>query len=80
MNWTALTETDRQLLIDPATLRTQSEQAFTDTLPRVLMSAHPHYDFARRELVNFGITYGAKSSIMVFRVPDGSQRRHRSAV
>ncbi|SOE95394.1 Carotenoid cleavage dioxygenase [Burkholderia sp. D7] len=75
VNWTALTETDRQLLIDPATLRTQSEQAFTDTLPRVLMSAHPHYDFARRELVNFGITYGAKSSIMVFRVPDGSQRR-----
>jgi carotenoid cleavage dioxygenase-like enzyme len=73
--WTAFTETDRQLQIDPTTLRTKAESTFTDSLPRVLMSAHPHYDFARGELINCGVTYGAKSSITVLRVREGSSER-----
>ncbi len=74
--WIAMTETDRQLAIDPRTLKTAAEVRFSDDLPKQLMvSAHPHEDFERKELINVGLSYGARSSLVVFSQPWGSNVR-----
>ena len=53
--WVAMTETPRQLIIDPETLETQGEVSYQDALPRRLApTAHPLYDAARKQVVNVG--------------------------
>ena len=75
-HWIAMTETDRQLAIDPRTLKTAAERRFSDELPkRLMVSAHPHDDFERKELINVGLSYGARSSLVAFSQPWGSTVR-----
>lgn len=75
-HWIAMTETDRQLSIDPLTLKTAAEVRCADDLPKPLMaSAHPQDDFERRETINIGLSYGARSSLVVFAQPWGSTAR-----
>ena len=75
-HWIAMTETDRQLAIDPRTLKTAAEVKFSDDLPKPLMvSAHPQDDFERKELINIGVSYGARSSLVAFSQPWGSTVR-----
>jgi carotenoid cleavage dioxygenase-like enzyme len=75
-HWIAMTETDRQLAIDPQTLKTAAELRFSDDLPkRLMVSAHPHDDFERKELINVGLSYGARSCLVAFSQPWGSTVR-----
>ncbi len=75
-HWIAMTETDRQLAVDPRSLKTTAELRFSDDLPKQLMvSAHPHDDFERKELINIGLSYGARSSLIAFAQPWGSTVR-----
>ncbi len=73
--WIAMTETARQLAIDPQSLRTVAELRFADALPRDLFTgAHPHYDFESREWINIGVVYGGQSFLVVFSQRHGAAR------
>jgi len=74
--WTAATETEHQLAIDPLTLATRAELRWDDALPtRLFMGAHPHDDAGRAERINLGIAYGPRSALIVFAQAYGSNRR-----
>jgi beta,beta-carotene 9',10'-dioxygenase len=75
-HWIAMTETERQLTIDPDSLKTAAEVRFSDALPkRLLVTAHPHDDSERKELINIGVHYGARSGLIVFSQAYGSTAR-----
>jgi beta,beta-carotene 9',10'-dioxygenase len=75
-HWIAMTETERQLTIDPDSLKTVAEVCFADALPkRLLVTAHPHEDSERKELINIGVHYGARSGLVVFSQAYGSAAR-----
>jgi beta,beta-carotene 9',10'-dioxygenase len=75
-HWIAMTETERQLTIDPISLKTAAEVRFADALPkRLLLTAHPHDDCERKELINIGLLYGARSALIVFAQGHGSTTR-----
>jgi carotenoid cleavage dioxygenase-like enzyme len=75
-DWLAMTETDRQLAIDPETLATRREVTYDDDLPEgMAMTAHPHFDFERNQLVNVGIVTGARAELVVYSQARGSSRR-----
>jgi len=75
-HWIAMTETDRQLTIDAASLKTAAEARFADALPNTrLLSAHPHDDSERKELINIGVHFGARSGLIVFSQAYGSTAR-----
>jgi carotenoid cleavage dioxygenase-like enzyme len=75
--WVAMTETERQLRIDPQTLETSGEIHRDDSLPaRMLMGAHPHWDPGLGEFVNLGIIYGRETRVVVFsQAGDSGARR-----
>jgi beta,beta-carotene 9',10'-dioxygenase len=75
-HWIAMTETERQLTIDPDSLKTAAEVHFADALPKkLLVTAHPHDDSERKELINIGVLYGARSALIVFSQAYGSTAR-----
>ncbi len=75
-HWIAMTETERQLVIDPQSLKTAAEVRFADALPTArLISAHPHADSDRKELINIGVLFGARSGLVVFSQAYGSTAR-----
>jgi beta,beta-carotene 9',10'-dioxygenase len=75
-HWIAMTETERQLSIDPDSLKTAAEVRFTDSLPRrLLASPHPHDDSERKELINIGVRYGTRSTLIAFSQAYGSTAR-----
>ncbi len=75
-HWIAMTETERQLSIDPDSLKTAAEVRFADALPkRLLTSPHPHDDSERKQLINIGVRYGARSSLIAFSQAYGSTAR-----
>lgn len=71
----ALTEGKHQQRIDADTLETMGHVKFQDDLSYVIGSAHPHYDFDRRETITYAINFGRKSSYLVYRQPSGSLTR-----
>jgi carotenoid cleavage dioxygenase-like enzyme len=61
----ALTEGARQLLIDTTSLRALGVRPYEhDGLGGTLMSAHPHRDFARRQVVNLATSFGAAGGVV----------------
>ena len=71
-----MSETERQLTIDPDTLKTAAEVSFADALQkRLLVTAHPHDDPERKELINIGVHYGVRSGLVVFSQAYGSSTR-----
>jgi len=61
----ALTEGARQVRIDAASLRSLGVRPYErDGLGGTLMSAHPHRDFARRQVVNLATTFGAGGGVV----------------
>ena len=75
----ALTETPMAVAFDPETLRTAGVVGFEDDLKGFVTTAHPHYDFGRRENVNYLLEFGPRSSYHVYAAPDGSRARRRIA-
>jgi carotenoid cleavage dioxygenase-like enzyme len=75
-DWVAMTETDRQLAVDPQTLETRREVPYDDDLPHGMsMTAHPLHDAERDLVVNVGTVRGARSELVVYAHPPGSRRR-----
>jgi beta,beta-carotene 9',10'-dioxygenase len=74
--WLAMSETDRQLLVDPETLRVIGHAEYRDALPATMwMTAHPQLDRRRRSLVNVGTAVGLRSSLVVYEQAEGSMQR-----
>lgn len=75
-DWVAMSETDRQLRIDPRSLHTLGAVAWEDALPPGLwMTAHPQWDPARRVCVNVGTEAGPRPALLAFEHEPGSTRR-----
>ena len=74
--WLAMTETPHQHVIDGKDLRSRGVFVYDDELPSSMsMSAHPHFDFERKALVNVGTLIGAKNELCVYRQAAGSTTR-----
>ena len=71
----AMTETPMPVEFDPGTLETLGGAKFADSLGGHVTTAHPHYDFARREAINYVAHFSRKSSYRVYGLADGSSRR-----
>jgi carotenoid cleavage dioxygenase-like enzyme len=74
--WLAMTETSRQLLVDPDSLRVTGRALYRDALPGTMwMTAHPLFDRRTRSLVNIGTVTGLRSSLVVYEQASGSMER-----
>jgi beta,beta-carotene 9',10'-dioxygenase len=72
----ALTEGDRQLHIDAATLRSMDVVSYPrDALTGAVSSAHPHFDVARQRVVNFATRFGSNGTVSIYE--HGGQERSR---
>ncbi|KTG09041.1 hypothetical protein AUR64_14660 [Haloprofundus marisrubri] len=74
----AATETPRWTAYDPETLRTRAPKDFDeseDEVGRAGPLAHVHYDPFRGETVGVATRFGLPSEYLVYRVPDGTDRR-----
>lgn len=71
----ALTETPHRIQFDPDTLDTIGPFQYSDALRGQMSTAHPHYDFERRELVNLVTHISRRSAYHVYRIRDGRRQR-----
>jgi len=72
----AMTEGNRQLVIDEATLATEGPLRYAnDALHGAIMTAHPHFDAANDCVVNVATAFGAKGTISVYEHAPGARRR-----
>lgn len=72
----ALTEGDRQNIIDDETLASLGPVAYSkDTLSRTIMSAHPHFDFDRGKVLNVATGFGVGGVISIFEHAPTARRR-----
>ncbi|WP_437535027.1 carotenoid oxygenase family protein [Sorangium sp. So ce726] len=73
----ALTEGDRQLRIDAASLRSLGALSYArDALTGSVASAHPHFDFRRQKVVNFATTFSANGLVSIYE-HGGAERSRR---
>jgi beta,beta-carotene 9',10'-dioxygenase len=75
--WIAMTETPIAIEFDPETLATVGPVEWAGRGDHA--SAHPQYDFERRELVSYLVRFGPRSSYHLYAVPDGSTERRTIA-
>lgn len=62
----AMTEGNRQLVIDAATLAVDGPVRYaSDALHGAIMTAHPHFDAERNSVVNVATAFGRKGTISV---------------
>ena len=71
----ALTETPLPIEFDPDTLETVGVLDYADSVRGQITTAHPHYDFARAELLNYVTHFSARSKYTVYRTGSGETRR-----
>lgn len=72
----AMTEGDRQMVIDDETLAAVRSVAYSkDTLDRAIMSAHPHFDFERGKVLNVATGFGTRGVISVYEHEPASRQR-----
>ncbi len=71
----ALTEISLPIEFDPKTLQTVGVSKYDDKLKGTITTAHPHYDFERKEGINYLTHFSAKNSYNVYRIPRGSKKR-----
>lgn len=72
----ALTEGDRHLRVDARSLRSLGPVGYTnDDLGGTVAGAHPHFDFARGQVVNFTTKFGAGGSVSIYEHGGGERRR-----
>jgi carotenoid cleavage dioxygenase-like enzyme len=75
--WIAMTETPIAIEFDPETLATIGPVEWTPN--RSHASAHPQYDFERREVTSYVVRFGPRSSYQLYAIPDGSTERRTVA-
>lgn len=63
----AMTEGDRQLVIDDETLASVEPVSYAkDALNGAIMSAHPHFDFGRSRVLNVATEFGVNGMISIY--------------
>jgi beta,beta-carotene 9',10'-dioxygenase len=75
--WVAMTETPIAIEFDPDTLATLGSVEWAGRTDHA--TAHPHYDFERREAISYSAHFGARSSYRLWAIPDGTTRRRETA-
>lgn len=75
----AMTETASRIAFSLDTLNTEGPFQYSDALKGQVTTAHPHYDFERRECVSFVTHVARKSAYHVYRIEDGQRRRETLA-
>jgi beta,beta-carotene 9',10'-dioxygenase len=74
--WLAMTETPLQHVIGADDLRSRGLYAYEDRLPSSLaMTAHPHFDFTRRAMINVGTSFGPKNELWILRHATSGRQR-----
>lgn len=75
--YVALTEVPLPVKFDLKTLETLGVLNYEDSLPREKCweSAHPHYDKARREIINYLVQFGKRSYYNIYKIKDGMNER-----
>jgi beta,beta-carotene 9',10'-dioxygenase len=72
----AMTEGDRQLVIDDETLASVRPVAYAkDALGGAIMTAHPHLDFERGKVVNIATRFGTNGVISIYEHDPAARRR-----
>lgn len=71
----AATESPHQWAFDADTLALTGRVEYDDRLGKVVMSAHPHFDFARGVIVNTALQFGAASAVIVYEHAPSSRSR-----
>ncbi|MBI1828008.1 MAG: carotenoid oxygenase family protein [Thaumarchaeota archaeon] len=72
----AMTETPLPVEFDPQTLKTVGVFSYDDKIDSGLTTAHPHYDFARSEVINYTTKISRASSYNIYRITDGTNHRN----
>jgi beta,beta-carotene 9',10'-dioxygenase len=73
----AMTEGDRQLVIDEGTLAAVRPVDYAqDTLKGAILSAHPHFDFGRGKVVNLATRFGLGGEISIYEHGPEERQRH----
>jgi beta,beta-carotene 9',10'-dioxygenase len=75
----AMTETPMAVAFDPDTLATAGIAGYDDDIAGFVTTAHPLYDFDRRENFNYLLDFGPRSTYQVYGLPDGSNARRKVA-
>lgn len=72
----AMTEGDRQLVIDDETLASVRPVAYSkDALRGAIMTAHPHFDFERAKVVNIATKFGTNGVISIYEHAPAARQR-----
>lgn len=79
-HYLALTETVNTIQFDCRDLTTLGKFTYDDKLAGQVTTAHPHYDFERRELYNLLIKLGPTSAYVIYKVACGTTARKEIAV
>ena len=75
----AMTESDKQIIVDPVTLGARGRVVYDDNVLRGgFMSAHPHFDFERQQVVNVATQLGSSATVSVYE--HGASSRTRKIV
>jgi carotenoid cleavage dioxygenase-like enzyme len=74
-HFVAMTESPDVVEFDPFTLHTVGVLPYSDDLPAHYTTAHPHYDFKQKGLINFTIQFGATCRYHIYWMPAGSRKR-----
>ena len=75
--WIAMTETPLAIEFDPATLETVGPLQWAGKQDQG--TAHPQYDFERREAVSYSVRFGPRSTYRLHATPDGDREPHEVA-
>jgi beta,beta-carotene 9',10'-dioxygenase len=70
----ALTEIPIPIEFDPETLKTAGVFDPPNPIPGQMTTAHPHYDFARKEAYNYTTHMARQSSYNIYRIASGSEK------
>ncbi len=79
-HYLALTETVNTMEFDCRDLTTIGKFNYDDKFAGQVTTAHPHYDFERRELYNLLIKLGPTSAYVIYKVGHGTTARKEIAV
>ncbi len=71
----AMTETPYQIIFDRASLDTLGRLIYQDSLSPQIITAHPHFDFATKEIFNIATYFGPVSKYIVFKMSPGIANR-----
>ena len=67
----AMTETPLPVVFDPVTLETAGVADWADDIPGMHVSAHPHHDRGRNELVSYAVRIGPRCAYRVWSMNAG---------